>query len=54
MPDMYKLQEKGKKENVEIKINEYQGAGHIWLITKKGDSNIIEKGYNDLLKEIEK
>ena len=53
-PDMYKLQEKGKKENVEIKINEYQGAGHIWLITKKGDSNIIEKGYNDLLKEIEK
>ena len=54
MPDMYKLQEKGKKENVEIKINEYQGAGHIWLITKKGDNNIIEKGYNDLLKEIEK
>ena len=53
-PDMYKLQEKGKKENVEIKINEYQGAGHIWLITKKGESSIIEKGYNDLLKEIEK
>lgn len=53
-PDMYKLQEKGKKENVEIKINEYQGAGHIWLITKKAEETIIKKGYDDLLKEIKK
>ena len=53
-PDMYKLQEKGKKENVEIKINEYQGAGHIWLITKKAEESIIKKGYDDLLEEIKK
>ena len=51
MPDMYKLQEKAKEVNVDIKINEYQEAGHIWLITKKGDKNIIEKGYEDLLNE---
>ena len=53
-PDMYKLQEKGKKENVEIKINEYQGARHIWLITKKAEESIIKKGYDDLLEEIKK
>lgn len=52
MPDIYKLQEKAKEVNVDIKINKYDGAGHIWMITKKGDRNIIEKGYNDLLKEI--
>ena len=51
-PDVYVLQEKAKEQGVDIEVKEYEKAGHIWIITKKGDSNIIEKGYNDLLEKI--
>lgn len=51
-PDVYVLQEKAKEQGVDIEVKEYEKAGHIWIITKKGDSSIIEKGYNDLLEKI--
>jgi len=50
-PDVHKLEEKAKAQGTNIEIKEYEGAGHIWIINKKGDKNIIEKAYQDLINE---
>ena len=52
-PDVYKLEEKAKEQGTNIKINEYNGAGHIWIVNKKGKKDLIEKGYQDLINETE-
>ena len=50
-PDVHKLEEKVKEQGVNIEIKEYEGAGHIWIINKKGDKGIIDKAYEDLINE---
>ena len=50
-PDVHKLEEKAKEQGVNIEIKEYEGAGHIWIINKKGDKDIIDKAYQDLINE---
>ena len=51
-PDVYKLKEKAEKNNINIDINEYQDAGHIWIIDKDSDEKIVKKGYEDLINKI--
>lgn len=51
-PDVYKLKEKAEKNNINIDINEYQDAGHIWIIDKDSDEEIVKKGYEDLINKI--
>ena len=51
-PDVYKLKEKAEKNNINIDINEYQDAGHIWIIYKDSDEKIVKKGYEDLINKI--
>lgn len=51
-PDVYKLKEKAEKSNINIDINEYQDAGHIWIIDKDSDEEIVKKGYEDLINKI--
>lgn len=48
-PDVYVLQEKAKKVNVDIHIKEYEGAGHIWIINNNSSEELIQNGYNDLI-----
>lgn len=51
-PDVYKLKEKAEENNINIDINEYQNAGHIWIIDKDSDKEIVKKGYEDLINKI--
>ena len=39
-------------KNINIDINEYQDAGHIWIIDKDSDEEIVKKGYEDLINKI--
>lgn len=49
-PDVYVLQEKAKKVNVNIEVKEYENAEHIWLINNSNTSSeVVEQAYNDLL-----
>lgn len=48
-PDTEELEKKAKEQNVDIKIKEYETAGHIWIVNKKGDNELIKRAYNDLL-----
>ena len=52
-PDVHVLEEKAQKANVELKIKEYDGAGHIWFINDNSGKELDEKGYQDLLEEVE-
>ena len=51
--DVHVLEEKAQKANVELKIKEYDGAGHIWFINDNSGKELDEKGYQDLLEEVE-
>ena len=52
-PDVHVLQEKAKESNAELEIKEYDGAGHIWFINNNSGKKLDEKGYQDLLEEVE-
>ena len=52
-PDVHVLQEKAKESNAELEIKEYDGAGHIWFINNNSGKELDEKGYQDLLEEVE-
>ena len=48
-PDVDILAERAKEQGKDIEVKEYSGAGHIWIINEKGDKDIINKGYQDLV-----
>ena len=48
-PDVHVLEKKAEEQGKTIEIKEYEGAGHIWIINEKGDRELIEKGYQDLI-----
>ena len=48
-PDVAVLKERAKEQGTDIEIKEYDGAGHIWIINKKGSKDLIDKGYQDLI-----
>lgn len=49
-PDCYVLQEKAKKEGIQIEIKEYQQAPHIWIVNNQDE--LALKAYRDLLQDI--
>lgn len=49
-PDVHVLQEKAKQIGVNIEIKEYESAGHIWIINNNSSEELVQKGYNDLIK----
>lgn len=51
-PDVHVLEERGKEQGININVKEYEGAGHIWIINEKGNSNLINKGYQDLVEMV--
>lgn len=48
-PDVEVLEKKAKEQGKDIEVKEYSGAGHIWIINEKGDKDLINKGYQDLI-----
>lgn len=48
-PDVHKLMKKNANSEDNIKVKEYEGAGHIWIVNRKGDKELIDKAYNDLI-----
>ena len=49
-PDCHLLQEKAKKVDVDIQINEYETASHIWIINNNDE--LAKKAYEDLLNNV--
>lgn len=47
--DVKKLQEKAINEGNSIEVKEYEKAQHIWIIEKNSETNLVEKGYQDLI-----
>ncbi len=52
-PDVSVLVEKAKQVGVNIQVKEYKGAPHIWLINQKGEKEVIEQGWKDLIGELQ-
>ena len=48
-PDVEVLEKKAKEQGKDIEVREYNGAGHIWIVNEKGDKNLIDRGYQDLI-----
>ena len=48
-PDVHKLMKKNANSEDNIKVKEYESAGHIWIVNRKGDKELIDKAYNDLI-----
>lgn len=48
-PDVHVLEKKAKEQGFNIDIKEYEKAGHIWIINEKGNQDLINKGYQDLV-----
>ena len=43
------LQEKAEKLDININLEEYEGAGHIWMIEKNSSEELVEQGYQAIL-----
>lgn len=53
-PDTHLLQEKAKKEGIDIKIKEYEQAPHIWIINNINKQDELQlKAYQDLVCDIQ-
>lgn len=48
-PDVHLLKEKAEKEGISIEIKEYEQAGHIWMIEKNSNQELIQQAYQDIL-----
>lgn len=51
-PDVHLLQEKAKEQDTAIDIKEYESAGHIWFIENNSSQELVQQGYEDVLKLI--
>ncbi len=49
-PDAHLLQQKAESQGISIELKEYEGAGHIWMIEKNSSQELIDQGYNDIIK----
>ena len=52
-PDVSILVEKAKQVGVNIQVKEYKGAPHIWIINQKGEEEVIEQGWKDLIEQLQ-
>lgn len=53
-PDTKVLKEKAEKVGIQIEIKEYEQAGHIWMIEKNSNQELIQQGYQEILELIKK
>ena len=51
-PDIKLLKQKAEKIGAQIKVKEYERANHIWMIEKNCTQELIEQGYQDVVKLI--
>lgn len=55
-PDVKVLKERAQKQNINIEVKEYEKASHIWILkdelSNKNESELIRKGYNDLIETL--
>ena len=51
-PDTYELKERAQKLGIEIQLKVYEGAAHIWMIEKNSSKELIDSGYQEILKLI--
>lgn len=49
-PDVHILEEKAEKVDVAIAIKEYEQAGHIWILEENSRQELVQQGYQDILK----
>lgn len=49
-PDVKLLKEKAQTVGVQIDVKEYEQAGHIWMIEKNSTPELVQQGYQDILK----
>ena len=52
-PDVSILVEKAKQVEVAIQVKGYKGTPHIWIIHQKGEEEVIEQGWKDLIGELQ-
>lgn len=53
-PDVQVLKGKAEKVGVQIEVKEYEQAGHIWMIEKNSSQELIQQGYQEILKLVMK
>lgn len=53
-PDTKLLQQKAKKQNVQVEIKEYEQAKHIWIIDENSSQELVDQGYQDIIELIQK
>ena len=51
-PDAIELKKKVEEVGGNLELKQYEKASHIWIVNKSCDSELVDKGYNDLVKEI--
>lgn len=51
-PDVQVLKEKAEKVGIQIDIKQYEQAKHIWMIEKNSNQELIQQGYQEILKLI--
>lgn len=49
-PDVYILKEKTEEVGGKIDVKEYEQAGHIWMIEKNSSQELVQQGYEEILK----
>ena len=52
-PDVSVLAEKAKQVGVNIKVKKYKDAPHIWFINQKGEKEVVEQGWKDLIEQLQ-
>ena len=53
-PDAKLLQQKARKQNVQIEIKEYEQAKHIWIIDQNSSQELVDQGYQGIIELINK
>lgn len=51
-PDVKALKEKAEKVGIFMEVKEYEQAGHIWMIEKNSSQDLVEQGYQEILRLI--
>ena len=51
-PDVDILKEKAKSVNTTIEVKKFENADHIWIINETSSQELIDEGYNEVVKLI--
>lgn len=51
-PDVHILKERAEKVGIQIVVKQCEQAGHIWMIEKNSSQELIQQGYQEILKLI--